>query len=465
VVLIAFSAGNVAGMIPFTPGGIGFVEAGITGVLVAAGIDPAHAALAAALYRVANTWLPVLAAVPAYVAFRHRHPHPMTPTVAGAPGDLRAADDPQRDVPVHSGSSTTSERGPRTRTGVTDGLSSGRQSVSRQFVMIAVAAVGLLLVSPVLVKVYSHIGDTFALGPGWLFAIAAMIVAHFLSVWALYRVILRTSNRFDVAASQLAANATSHVVPAGSAVGAGIQLRMLIVAGFSASRAATALAATAVLGTVAGYLVLPLAVLLASAAGGGVPARLVGAMWSAAAVLALLLLLAAVLAFRDRPWRWAAGAVAWVQHRLRRASDERELGDRLINERNLIRDAIHERALFVAFLALAQPLTDYAALYLALLAVGAHINPAAAMAAFVVSNVAGLVPVTPGGLGFVEAGLTRVLVLAGAARPAAHIAIVTYRLAATWLPCLAGFVALLLFQHRHRRPRNELVEETADATP
>ena len=38
---------------------------------------------------------------------------------------------------------------------------------------------------PLLVKVYGHIGDTFALGPGWLLAIAAMIVAHFLSVWAL----------------------------------------------------------------------------------------------------------------------------------------------------------------------------------------------------------------------------------------------------------------------------------------
>src|SRR5205085_5870666 len=125
---------------------------------------------------------------------------------------------------------------------------------SRQFVMVAVAAAGLVLVSPVLVKVYSRMGDTFTLGPGWLLAIAAMIVAHFLSVWALYRVILRTSNRFDIAASQLAANASSHVMPAGSAFGAGIQLRMLTIAGFSASRAVTALGATAVLGTVAGYI-------------------------------------------------------------------------------------------------------------------------------------------------------------------------------------------------------------------
>ena len=71
-------------MIPLTPGGIGFVEAGITGVLVAAGIDPAHAALAAALYRVANTWLPVLVALPAYVVFRQRHRRPAIPAAASA---------------------------------------------------------------------------------------------------------------------------------------------------------------------------------------------------------------------------------------------------------------------------------------------------------------------------------------------------------------------------------------------
>ena len=42
VVLVAFGAANVAGMIPLTPGGLGFVEAGITATLVASGIDPAH---------------------------------------------------------------------------------------------------------------------------------------------------------------------------------------------------------------------------------------------------------------------------------------------------------------------------------------------------------------------------------------------------------------------------------------
>jgi hypothetical protein len=105
-----------------------------------------------------------------------------------------------------------------------------------------------------------------------------------------------------------------------------------------------------------------------------------------------------------------------VRHRFGRSADARAIGERLIDERNLIRSALRQRLGFVVFLAV-------------------------------------LVPLTPGGLGFVEAGLGHVVTIAGASRPEAHLAIATYRLAATWLPCLAGFVALVLFQRRHRARR------------
>jgi uncharacterized protein (TIRG00374 family) len=320
----------------------------------------------------------------------------------------------------------------------------------------------LVLVSPVLVRVYRHLGQTLTLGPVWLLSISAMVTVHFVSVWALYRVILRTSNRFDIATSQLAANATSHIAPAGSAVGAGLQLRMLTVAGFSASRAATSLAAAAVIGTVASYIVLPLGVLFASAAGGEVPHRLLAAMWSAAALLALLLVVAMLFALRDGPWRWTARLLAWARRLLRHPADADLIARRLIDERNLIRATLRRRLAFVVFLALAQPLTDYGALLLSLRAVGARVTASAAMAAFVVSNVAGLVPLTPGGLGFVEAGLAHVLAMAGATRSQARLAIATYRVAATWLPVLAGFVAIVVFRRRHR---GRAAEPIPDAAP
>jgi uncharacterized protein (TIRG00374 family) len=146
--------------------------------------------------------------------------------------------------------------------------------------------------------------------------------------------------------------------------------------------------------------------------------------------------------------------VTSVRHRFGRTGDAEELADRLLAERDLMRSAIRSRAWLVAFLVFAQPLADYAALYVALRAIGAHVSPVAVLAAFIVSNVAGLVPFTPGGLGFVEAGLAAVLVVAGATDADAELAVVTYRLAATWVPCIAGAIALALFHRRHRnRPR------------
>jgi uncharacterized protein (TIRG00374 family) len=168
-------------------------------------------------------------------------------------------------------------------------------------------------------------------------------------------------------------------------------------------------------------------------------------------VLTVLLIVMITVVMRDAPWRWVARVVSSVLHRLRRPGDANDLGDRLIEERDLMRGALRDRASFVMLLVLAQPLADYVVLYLAMRAVGADVNPAAALAAFIVSNLAGLIPLTPGGLGFVEAGLSGVLIVAGAARPEAHLAVVTYRLAATWVPCIAGAIALAMFHHRHRQ--------------
>ena len=56
---------------------------------------------------------------------------------------------------------------------------------------------------------------------------------------------------------------------------------------------------------------------------------------------------------------------------------------------------------------------DYATLLTALAAVGAHPSPPLVLLAFCAASLLTLVPVTPGGLGFVEAGLTATLALAG----------------------------------------------------
>ena len=60
----------VLALIPITPGGLGFVEAGLTGVLTLAGIPASEAVLATLLYRLAAYWIPMIAGPFAYVVFR-----------------------------------------------------------------------------------------------------------------------------------------------------------------------------------------------------------------------------------------------------------------------------------------------------------------------------------------------------------------------------------------------------------
>jgi uncharacterized protein (TIRG00374 family) len=61
LVLVAFATALILGMIPITPGGLGFVEAGLTGTLTLAEVPAGEAALAALVYRLASYWLPILA--------------------------------------------------------------------------------------------------------------------------------------------------------------------------------------------------------------------------------------------------------------------------------------------------------------------------------------------------------------------------------------------------------------------
>ena len=94
-------------------------------------------------------------------------------------------------------------------------------------------------------------------------------------------------------------------------------------------------------------------------------------------------------------------------------------------------------------------LFDFLALETSLLAVGAHVNLILVLLAFVAASALAMIPITPGGLGFVEAGLTGVLALAGVSAEHAVLATLLYRLFSYWLPLPAGLVASILFSRRH----------------
>ena len=81
---MAYAVAGIVGMIPLTPGGLGVVEASLTGLLVLAGMDSGNALLATLTYRLASYWVPMAAGPIAYGVFhlRYRGRTPTAPATA-----------------------------------------------------------------------------------------------------------------------------------------------------------------------------------------------------------------------------------------------------------------------------------------------------------------------------------------------------------------------------------------------
>ena len=71
--LLAYSASMVLAMIPITPGGLGFVEAGLTGLLALAGVGAGNAVIAVLAYRLVSFWLPLPLGGAAAIAHRRHY--------------------------------------------------------------------------------------------------------------------------------------------------------------------------------------------------------------------------------------------------------------------------------------------------------------------------------------------------------------------------------------------------------
>jgi uncharacterized protein (TIRG00374 family) len=128
-----------------------------------------------------------------------------------------------------------------------------------------------------------------------------------------------------------------------------------------------------------------------------------------------------------------------------------DLPDRLRTERNHVSRELGERWRTALLASVGKWAFDFGALLAALAAVGAKPDPSLVLFAYAASAVLALIPITPGGLGFVEAGLTGVLALAGIGAGDAVVATLIYRLVSFWLPLPAGLGAYTAFRVRQRR--------------
>jgi uncharacterized protein (TIRG00374 family) len=320
----------------------------------------------------------------------------------------------------------------------------------KRLVLFAITGVSLYIVGPAVLQAFASWPQVRELDPFVLQLIVIAQMAAFGCFWIILRITLDTREWFPVVTSQLAGNAAARVVPGGGAAGNALQYTMLVRAGISRRTAASGVTAAALL-TTGIVLALPALALPAVLAGKPIDRHLARAAWAGAAALVVLVGAGALFLFADRPLRRAGLLLQCVRNRLpgKRRSPVSDLPDRLLRERDFVRAVLSERWLEALLATCGRWGFDYISLLLALVAVGSRPAPLAVLLAFCTAQALALIPFTPGGLGFVEAGLTGTLALAGVSAGPALVAVLAYRLAAYWLPIPIGGVAYLLHQRRY----------------
>jgi uncharacterized protein (TIRG00374 family) len=316
---------------------------------------------------------------------------------------------------------------------------------AKRVLLLVITAVSLYLVGPAILEVFSSWDEVSGLDPFLLQLIVIAAAASFACQWALLRITLSERRWTNVVTSQLAATAASRVVPGGGAAGNALQYAMLVRGGTAPGTAASGLTAVSLMITGTVFALPALALPAVLLGGRGIDEDLARFAWGGLAAVVLLVGAGFALLRWDAPLRSAGRIVEGTLNRLRRRREPAHgLPERLLQERDLIRAVLTTSWTEALLLTAGRWAFDYAALVIALAAVDSHPAPSAVLLAFCVAQALALIPLTPGGLGFVEAGLTGTLALAGVASGPAVVATLAYRLAAYWLPLPAGAIAYVI---------------------
>lgn len=238
----------------------------------------------------------------------------------------------------------------------------------------------------------------------------------------------------------LSTMAASHIIPGGSAAGAGLGYRLLTDAGVGGPDAGFALA-TQGLGSALVLNVLLWLGLLVS-----IPRYGFNPLYGTAAVVGALLIgtFAVVVVSLTRGEDRLAGVVCRVADRIPMLDGNGVSAVlRRVAERLRVLGADRRLLARAALWASANWLLDAASLWVFVAAFGHRVDLDGLVVAFGLANVLAAIPVTPGGLGVVEAVLTSALVGFGTPRGAAVLGVVTYRLVNFWLPIPIGGLSYL----------------------
>jgi uncharacterized protein (TIRG00374 family) len=238
---------------------------------------------------------------------------------------------------------------------------------------------------------------------------------------------------------QLSTKAMTNVVPGGNAAGSALGYRLLTLSGVAGPDAGFALATAGIGSAVVLNFLFWIGLIIS------VPRRGVNPYYGSAALAGILVIgIAAFLVLGMMDGEKRAERVArWIAVKLRLDPDKfaATLGQIAFRVEVLAKD----RALLrkVVWFALLNWLFDAASLWVFVRAFGESIELDALLVAFGLANLLAAIPLTPGGLGYVDGAYVFTLVGFGITERVARLGVATYRFAQFFFPIVLGAIAYL----------------------
>lgn len=323
---------------------------------------------------------------------------------------------------------------------------------AKRAVWLAVTAVSVYLVIPSVIEVFSSWPELERLESGSLAIMTVLVLLSLVCFWVLLALSLDTTKWGLIAMSQLASSAVARIVPGGAATATAVQYRLLKDGGISTGSAASGLTVATLL-NFAVLFSLPIFAVPALLFGPPVAPLLLRAALAGAIGFVAMAMIGGVFLLWDRPLMMLGDAIDAIARRLHRFDpDGPSRASRLLESRDLIRINLASKWLQVTLASVGRWGFEYFALVMAVRGVGHDDLSSVLLLAFVTASLLSRIPFTPGGLGFVEAGLTGTLVLAGLSAGDAVLATLAFRLVSYWLPIPFG--ALAYGVHRRRLHRS-----------
>jgi uncharacterized protein (TIRG00374 family) len=236
---------------------------------------------------------------------------------------------------------------------------------------------------------------------------------------------------------QLSTKALTNIVPGGNAAGSALGYRLLTLSGVSGPEAGFALATAGIGSAVVLNLVFWMGLIVS------IPIRGVNAGYGTAALVGIIIIGFAamlVVGIMDGQGR-AEKMVRWIARKLHLDEDRVTQAMRTIGERleELMKDRLLLRR--VVFWALLNWLLDAASLWVFIRAFGYSLDVDALIVTFGLANLVAAIPITPGGIGYVDLLYVSTLIGFGVPSRIARLAVPSYRLAQFFLPIVLGALA------------------------